>query len=718
MATRILFGNDDPVFSDDFLIKEGKIPQEFLDRIEEEYPHTFFDWPDTQGTMTIENEEWTVHYNSPFPLCFYHDQEFAFGIRKPESDVIVDLDSSEAVWTRLKTINPTEDPLNVMDGIFGEGTNRIVVERGDFPRFQTIGDIKISHTLKTTEYPNVYSLGNGYVLASSREIQIKKHGARTEQECWWMVAPEEYADEVSRRVLTVKLYDGPYPFQSRSTDIKLADPIPPTQKSEYVVYSYDREGIKGMYREIFQGVKPSKKAFVLQGDELLGYAKENDLRYVNEQLVGPGRVRYQFPLYSTKLLNVYWRGSEVNVWIRPDGEDWVDIADYDGKAVTSLEVELEVFTSLASLRVEYESVKDWYPVGRPVIDIVPSSMEGVAGNALVITGEQDEGLRQTVSLYTGLYEVCAYVGCFYGEAVVDVGSLQMLDWSLNKKQWNWREFVSENDEYDITITGNGQFSFEIDKPSIVEAGHSPWKGGDIDWYVDTDYERHNATESINNLETPLSLGEEKRWRVGVSASENIDREEISISNIYIDTYSTGRDQITKNIRWRGSNQSRLHFPNNVIASPVDAEYISLYGNGAIAWQQHNHFSDDDVKLTIDNSALSYSDEFIYRNVEINNEFWRVVITEDRATIYLNGELAGTMFGQGLPFRISKANTEDVQLDCSVGFVQLRRGMGPRFEGWDLGSYSASVEQSRAMTVWGITDEEALDNLPYYNITIN
>lgn len=301
---------------------------------------------------------------------------------------------------------------------------------------------------------------------------------------------------------------------------------------------------------------------------------------------------------------------------------------------------------------------------------------------------------------------------------MDVGSLEMLTWKLNKRQWQWRDFVTDNDEYDITITGNGQFSFEIDSAAIVEAGHAPWKSGEIEWHVDTEHETHNVTESVNNPETPVSLGEEKRWRIRTEVPEDVEREEIPISNIYIDVFSTGRDHITRNIQWRGEGESRVHFPNSVIVTPVDGEYIPVDGRGAIVWQQEKLFSEDDVSLSIDGSRLSFSDEFIYRSVEIRNEMWKVVIDETFATIYLDDEEVGTMYGQGLPFRIAKATTEDVQLDCSVGFVQLRRGLGPRFEGWDIGEYSINVERDRAITAWGVDASEALENLPYYDVRVN
>lgn len=711
MTTRIGFSSD-PAFLDDFLLKEGSIPQKFLDRIETESPHNWFDWDNTSGTLTLQSNNWIVHYNSPFPLCFYYGGEFAFGIRRPESEIYMDFESPDAVWARVKRL---EDPLKIEDEIYGEGSGRIVMERGDFPRFQTQGRVHFSHTLRETEIENVYSLGNGYVLASSLKVDLLEYGAKSTRECWWMIAPESEAMEASRRVLAVKLYDGPHVFQSRHTDIRLADPIPPSDISEYVIYSYDREGIKGIYREIFQGIMPQKKAFVLQGEDLLSYANHTNLRYRDQQLTGSGRARYRFPLYATKFLNIYWRGSEVEAMIRADDGDWVALEDYDGKAVTTLDVEFTIYTSLASIRVEYESLKDWVPVGRPVIDIIPISHEGERGNALRIKGHEGEGLRQSVELYTGIYSASADVSVDAGEAVLDIGGIEVVSWSINKNQRASGDFIANNDEYDITITGNGDFLFEIDRVAIMETGHHKWSKDEVEWYVETEDGKHDATHSINNPETPVSLGEEKYWRIGIKAPEDIENHEVDISSIYTTTYSTGRNHITKNIRWKGEGSSRLYYPENVISAPVNQEYISLDGAGAVVWQQDNHSSEGDVHLTIDGSPLSYADEFIYRPVKLENALWEIFIEETEATIYYQGNNIGRMSGQGLPFRVSQLNSEDIHLDCSIGFVQLRRGMGPRFEGWDLSHHDVPVSKDGAMTVWGATTEESDDNLNFYRV---
>lgn len=715
MATRILFG-EDANFSSDLIVKEGSIPKKFLDRIESEYPNDFWDW-DEGDNITLENDEWVIHYNPPFPLCFYHQEEFVFGIRKPRSEVYIDQESPEAVWIRMKTLpGAREDYTNEDDEVYEEGSGRIVVERDDFPRFQTLGRVFVSHTLERTEYENVYSLGNGYVLASSREVEILKDAVRTNQECWWMVAPESEAAEVSRRVLAVKLYDGPYTFQSRSTDIRLSDPTPPTDISEYVIYAYDREGIRGIYREVFQGVAPQKKAFVVEGQNLVDYAEDTDLRFRGEQLVGPGRVRYRFPLYCTKFLNLYWRGSEVGCRIRADNEEWTDVEEYDGKAISHLDVEFEVYSSMSSFRVEYESLKDWVPVGRPVIDIEPNSIEGVLGNSLRITGKEGEGIRQSVDLYTGMWSAGASVNCFYGEAVLDVGGMEIVTWDLNQRERYWGNFVSNNDEYEITITGNGNFSFEVDHPSVTEIGHTAWQGSEMEWSIETEAKNHPATHSINNPETPVSLDEEKLWRVKVHLPSDVEREEVTISDIFATTYSTGEEQITRSVYWKGSGKGRVYYPENVISPPTTEEYIALDGRGATVWQQYDKRSVGDVRLKIDGSPLAFKDQSIYRPVTMENELWRVEIGEDVSEIYFEDEKVGEMYGQGLPFEISKINSEDIQLDCSVGFVQLRRRIGPRFQGWEVGYSAMPTAEQGASIVWGSTHDEAEDNIPFYDVT--
>lgn len=77
-----------------------------------------------------------------------------------------------------------------------------------------------------------------------------------------------------------------------------------------------------------------------------------------------------------------------------------------------------------------------------------------------------------------------------------------------------------------------------------------------------------------------------------------------------------------------------------------------------------------------------------------------------------------MIGLGLPFRVTQNNSEDVQLDCSVGFIQLRREFGPRFEGWDIGYTITSTIQDGPRVSWGQNQEEAEANMPFYSVKIS
>lgn len=139
------------------------------------------------------------------------------------------------------------------------------------------------------------------------------------------------------------------------------------------------------------------------------------------------------------------------------------------------------------------------------------------------------------------------------------------------------------------------------------------------------------------------------------------------------------------------------------------------GRGTISWEQEAPTDETDVVLTIDGSRLSYASDSIYRPVVATNEFWRVEVGEDEARVFYQDELVGRMLGQGLPFRVAQDNPEDVQLDCSVGLVQLRRGLGPRFEGWDVASVTVPVTVRDAVAAFGVTTAEADENVPHYNV---
>lgn len=272
-------GGLDPSFLDDILLKEGSLGK-WEERLKLEAPSDWWDWEPTSGvaTFTADNDNWRVHYRTGYPLAIYHNKKFVFGVRREPSLVHIDQHTENVVWAK-------------MDG-------NVIVERGDFIRFTSRDRVKFSHTPQLTNRENVFRLHNGYSIACSKKANPIEYGAETEGEAWWMIGPTEEEEEISRRVLMIKIYDGPYSYQSRGTDILLSDPAPLNTESEYVIYSYDEEGIKGLYREIYQGVKPQKHAMTIRGEDLLNQLREQSgsISYRDDQIVGPGKVRYSFPL--------------------------------------------------------------------------------------------------------------------------------------------------------------------------------------------------------------------------------------------------------------------------------------------------------------------------------------------------------------------------------------------------------------------------------------
>jgi hypothetical protein len=700
MAT-FIGGGEDPAFLDDVLIKEGSL-KKWEKRLKSESPTNWYegwDKADPQSTLTIDSGDWRVHYLYRYPLTFMHKKRFVFGVMKDPDFVHMDQITDDIVWAKI-------------------GDERVVVEREDFPRFTTRDEIRFSHTPKLTEYPNVFRLGNGYSISCNRRVSLRQYGARTTGEAWWMIGPTSQEAELSRRVFMIKIYDGPYKYQARGTDIRLSDPAPLSSKSEYVIYSYDDEGMRGLYREIYDGIKPQKHAMTIRGQELWDQIREKSGRitFKNDQIVGPGKVKYVFPLLSTKLLKIEWRGSEIDYRFRPDATEWVKINNYDGKAVSELELEFDVYSSLSSFRIEWESLRDWEPVGRPKVDILPA---GWGGNLIKLEVEEGEGLVQTNDLYTGAYTVSANVRCHEGQAVIDVGGIEVVNWNpLDKSIRGAGDFVANNDEYDFTLTGIGHTVYEIDRFRIGEAGQKDWLPEDIKWYVETEKGRVDASDSINAPNMPVSVGEAKRWRIGVEVPQKIgDVDEIAISGIYNETFRTGDAHILKTIKWAGDGKSRVHYPQNVTRLPVLGDYIPVEGKGAVAWEQDVANDEGDVLILLDESRVAYKEEYTYRPVEIRNRRWRVQILEQRANVYFDNRFVGYMIGQGLPFRVTQDNTEDVQVDCASGLIQMRRDLGPRFEGWDIGIANIDTATYGPRVVFGKDRQEAQENIPFYVVRI-
>lgn len=324
-----------------------------------------------------------------------------------------------------------------------------------------------------------------------------------------------------------------------------------------------------------------------------------------------------------------------------------------------------------------------------------------------------------VTLYTGSYTASANVRCLEGVADVLVGEDIIVSWNpLDKSIRAGGEFVVNEGSYELVLSGTGDFSYEVDRIRVAESGQKKWLNEDIKWWIENENGKVDAAPSINNVSTPVSLGESKKWRLGIETPKEIDERDVDISHIGIDLYRTGSDNLIKHLKWRGIGSTRIHYPENLTQLPVSAQWITTRDNGAVSWQQTSDHSEGDVGITIEGSPLSYKDEYIYRPVTLKNRYWRVEIGEEKATIYYGGTEVGVMSGQGLPFRISEFNSENIELDCSIGFVQLRRDLGPRFEGWTTQKATVPISTSGSVTtVFGTSQEEADDNLPYFSVTV-
>lgn len=696
-------GSSDPGFLDDITIKYGSLG-EYAQRIYSESPEEWVDWPSGGGvkTMTLEGQGWRAHYVSPHPLAFYHEGRFILGVGREPSDVRMDFYSRDQAWYRLVS-NTQED-------------YTVVLERDDFPRFKTEGAVGLSFTPEATERENVFRLGNGYSIACTKEAQILEEGMLTGGEAWWMLGPTEKEESLSRRVLAIKIYDGPFPYEARGTDIRLSDPAPLASEAEYVVYAYDSSGLKSLYRKNFSGTKVEKRAMTISGKDLLNFnEREGELFEKENQLAGRGVARYSFPLKATKLLNVYHRGSEVELKIRTDDGDWLNPESYDGRAVNNLEIESSIYNSLSAIRIEWEAIKDWEPVGRPYIDVLPveTPTELQDRNKIKITGKEGEGLGQVIGLPTGTYTASASVRCLKGEALIGIGGHEIIRWQTLDKEIRGPGLFSVNSgKYEMVLTGRGDFSFEIDRIRVAPDNQSSWLPEDIRWFVETEGGEILASESVNNLNSPVSTEETKRWRLGIANPKEAERE-VQLSGVYADLHRTGEEHFTRTIKWRGSGNGRICLPENIIDRPLLADHIEVKKNGAITIAQESKKSVGDVRATIDNGEIYYQDQFIYRPITLENEFWRIEVGEESAIVFYQNTEVGRMEGKGLPFRLFHRSTEDVQLDCSIGLVQLRRGLGPRFEGWNLLRASMPVSTSGAVKAFGFNEQEAQNNLNFY-----
>lgn len=708
--TTIVGGGADPAFLDDVLLKEGPLgPIEGY--LEAEYPHEFgIDrWARGQNILCVRSAPWLAYYKPGWPLALYHEGDLACGFRVGDHPIRIDQEGPDAIWARVGA--------------------RVVMERGDFPRLEVSGEIKLSRTPKRTDLENVFTLENGYAISVSRRCQPIEYGLVCPENTWIMVGREEDSPAIHRRVLCVKIYDGPHPYQARGTDIRLADPVPLASEAEYVIYAYDERGIKGLYREVYEGVAPQKKAMIISGEDLLRRARstEGSLRMENGQLVGKGRVSYSLPLKATKILDIWHRGGEVKIRINPDGTGWTIPEGYDGLATYDLEVEAEIYDALSAIRVEWESLKEWEPVGRPRIDIIRPDEhpehEQRNRNKVRITGRTGEGLGQNIDLYTGIYSASADVRCLEGRAIVDVGGMEVVSWNpLDKTVRGSGDFAANAGRYETLLTGEedpqtGLFSYEIDRFQVADGGQKDYLPEDLRWYIETEKGEMDISESVNNPSIPVSLPETRRWRIGVRVPQNIGwmRDELAVNYAKIEQYHTGRPHLVQNIRWRGEGRSRIHYPTNVMHPPVPTPYIIAEGNGSASWEVDTSEDPGNVRLRIEDADISFRKGEFYRDFTLENGTWRIEIREEEAIIYLRGDRVGRIEGRFLPASIVHYGSEDIEMDCSGGSVQLRRGMGPRLEGFEVGGASVAYTQRDGVLAFGEDQEEAEENLPHYRV---
>lgn len=696
-------------------------------------------------------DTWRVHYERGRPLAIY---ENAPG-EKPNIAVAL---------TRGGSGNEVPTPRIIQeidDCVWADIGGRVIVERGEYPRFETPPGVTLFNEPLIPLRDNLYRVGNsGYVLAASRTVELLSNRVTCSSSTWWMVAKERDAERVRRRVFTLKVYDGPYTYGARGTDIKLSDPVPLPSEADYAFYSYDAAGLRGLYRETQEGIAANKRALTISGGDLLERADRvsGDLYIEDGRVAGVGTLEYLLPVRATKLLNFYWRGDEVEGRLGTDGGPYTDFADYDGLAVTEVSLKLAVFNSLSSVRLEYEGISDWDPHGRPLVDVMPGAPS--EGGAVVrIVGRTGEGLIQSVGLPTGDYTASANVGCARGRGVLGCGGLELVSWNpLDKSVRGAGAFVVGRGLYDILITGeapsgvpssvpsdsspagdSGTFELEVDRLRIAPGRDGGWLNGEIEFRIETEHESRDISESVNLPNVPAGTPESRRFRLSVTAPDELSSgdarsglpseiEYVSIATLQAELYGTGSRTHERTIRYRAEGPSRIHYPESLVLDRPPSSYYEVDNVGVIRWHLADLQNPSDVTLLVEGSPLAYrADEvddfaegYFYLPVELSSGPWRVQVLESEVAVSLSGKVVGRVSGEGLPFRVAVESAEDIRLETPAGLVQLRRGMGPRFEGFSLDYVNApayAVRGTSETVAFGRSEEEARSNLPFVGVEV-
>ncbi len=729
----------DPVHVDDVLLKSGSLPytlEELAGSVPRERWSLGEEWPpagpdaftaETRVARPLIDREaedvWRVHYERGRPLAAYCNRQIAVALtRGAEYDPALGFSGTYPL-PRVEQVSP--------DIVWAEIGGRVVVERGEYPRFETPAGPTLFNEPLVLLRDNLYRVGtSGFVVAASRHVTVRANRVECPHPTWWMVAREEDAERVSRRVFTLKIYDGPYRYGARGTDITIADPVPLPSEADYAFYSYDEQGLRGLYRERHRGISPHKRAITITARDLLDRATQTkgELSFDRGRVAGVGTLSFDLPVDATKLLSLYWRGDEVDVRLSVDGGPFTPFSDYDGLAATQVRLEVSVFNSLSSVRLEYEGLEDWSAHGRPRVDLVPA---GWGGTVVRLTGRSGEGLVQRAGLATGDYTASVNVRCHRGRTIAACGGIELVSWNpLDKSIRAGGHFVVERGVYEMVLTGealnpNETFSCDLDRFRVAPGTDASWIEEDVAFELETEGERVPISGSVNLPNTPVGAGG-RRFRLAVTAPEDLgEAEHVTLSRVTAELYSTGSRTYERTVRYRSTSPSRLHYPAGLVQRP-QGSYYEVSGTGKLRWSLFEDTSQTDVALTVEGSPLAYrTDEtdafeegYFYLPAHLDNSVWSVEVFEGEARVWREGELAGSVSGGGLPFRVAAESAEDIRLECPAGIVQLRRGLGPRFEGFDLDyAQVPAFTAPGGVVAFGASEEEARENLPFLTVEV-
>lgn len=313
------------------------------------------------------------------------------------------------------------------------------------------------------------------------------------------------------------------------------------------------------------------------------------------------------------------------------------------------------------------------------------------------------------------------------------GGIELVSWNpLDKSIRAGGHFVVERGVYEVLLTGEadstGTFSCDLDRFRLAPGTDAAWVEDDVAFSLETD-ETVDVSGSVNLPNTPVGANEARRFRLSVKAPWDLgEAEHVALSRLTAELYSTGSRTYERTVRYRmpaGSASSRLHYPEALVDRP-EGRYYKISGTGKVRWHLYEMTSPTDVRLSIEGSPLAYrADEtdafqegYFYLPARLDNGSWAVEVSVEGARVYREGELAGTVSGGGLPFRVAAESPEDIRLECPAGIVQLRRGLAPRFEGFTLDYAEVPALTAAAQVVaFGSSEDEARATLPFVAVEV-